>query len=69
MARLATVVEPREFMSDSHQWYRRIGAHRYRFRYNRKYDGTTEIICHMAVRNRAWSLVHHITWGPDDGTR
>lgn len=61
MAKQREMIEPREYMS--HQWYRRIGAHRYRFRFNPKPEigpGAFEVTAHRAIARRQWELVHMI---------
>jgi hypothetical protein len=43
----------------SHQWYRKIGEHNYRFRYSPKPDnGTIEITAEYAIARRQWKLTH-----------
>lgn len=59
MAQQRDVIGPREFMS--YQWYRKIGDHRYRFRYNPKPGvghGAFEVIADRFVRWMEWERIH-----------
>ena len=57
MAKQSEVIGPRRYMS--HQWYRKIGEHNYRFRYSPKPDnGTIEITAEYAIARRQWKLTH-----------
>ncbi len=61
MAKQSEVIGPRQYMS--RQWYRTIGSHRYRFRFNPKPDigpGAFEVTAHRAIARRQWELVHEL---------
>lgn len=62
MAKQAEVIGPREFMS--YQWYRKIGNHRYRFRWTPKPNvgpGAYEVTAETFVKwGKPWARVHTI---------
>jgi hypothetical protein len=62
VAKQTEVIGPREFMS--RMWYRKIGAHRYRFRFTPKPNigpGAFEVTAHRFVKwAQPWEPVHKI---------
>lgn len=67
MAQQREVVGPRRFMS--HQWYRKIGEHNYRFRYTPRPDwGAVEIIADRALARRQWERVHQLIIETGEGS-
>ena len=61
MAKQSEVVGPREYMS--YQWYRRIGEHRYRFRWTPKPNispGAYQVVVDQFVKWMEWKRVHTI---------
>lgn len=62
MAKQSEVIGQREYMS--HQWYRRIGAHRYRFRFTPKPNvgpQAFEVTAERFVKwGKPWTRIHTI---------
>lgn len=61
MAKQSEVIGPRQYMS--RQWYRTIGGHRYRFRFNPKPNigpGAFELTAERFIRWQQWERVHTI---------